>query len=240
MSEPVSKWNNEVRKQMNKYLLMLGLAVFFAVPATSTTEIWQQIMLRDFCVTEGHVTESSPGNFVIQEPRVRAVLGFETPQTAELSFRYLGPTSVLVPLESGIVRTQIGLKLRAEDACNLVYAIWRIAPVSQIVVSIKNNPGQHTFAECQNRGYHNVTPQKSISVAAPKIGNAHSMRAEIVGTQLTVNIDGQLAWEGTLDASAFTFNGPVGFRSDNGQFDAQYFAYQPDVVTMACPNSGLE
>ncbi|HEX3377883.1 MAG TPA: hypothetical protein VHS29_13530 [Candidatus Acidoferrales bacterium] len=225
---------------MNNYLLLLGLTIVSLAPVSSATEAWRQIMLRDFCVTEGRVTESSPGNFVIQDPRARAVLGFATPQTAELSFRYLGPTAVLVPLESGIVRTQIGLKLRAEDGCNLVYAMWRIAPVSQIVVSIKNNPGQHTFAECQNRGYHNITAEKSISIAAPKIGNAHSMRAEIIGTQLTVNIDGQLAWQGVLDASAFTFNGPVGFRSDNGQFDAQYFAYQPDIPTMACPNSGPE
>jgi hypothetical protein len=227
-------------KVMNNFLLLLGLAAFIWAPVARTTETWRQIILRDFCVTEGRVTESSPGNFVIQDPRVRAVLGFKTPQAAELSFRYLGPTTVLVPLESGTVRTQIGLKLRAEDGCNLVYAIWRIAPVSQIVVSIKNNPGQHTFDECQNRGYHNVTPEKSIPIAAPKIGNAHSMRAEIVGTQLTVNVDGQLVWEGELDASAFTFNGPVGFRSDNGQFDAQYFAYQPDIVTMTCPNSGPE
>jgi len=225
---------------MNKYLLLLGLVVLSLTPVASTTETWRQIMLRDFCVTEGRVTESSPGNFVIEDPRVRAVLGFTTPQTAELSFRYLGPTAVLVPLESGTVRTQIGLKLRAEDGCNLVYAIWRIAPVSQLVVSIKNNPGEHTFAKCQNRGYHNVTPEKSIAIAAPKIGSAHSIRGELIGTQLTVNIDGQLAWEGELDASAFTFNGPVGFRSDNGQFDAQYFAYQPSVPTLACLNSGPE
>jgi hypothetical protein len=225
---------------MNKYMLLLGLVALSWTPVAGTTETWRQIVLRDFCVTEGQVTETSPGNFVIHDPRARAVLGFTTPQTAELTFRYLGPTTVLVPLESGTVRTQIGLKLRAEDACNLVYAIWRIAPVSQLVVSIKNNPGQHTFAECQNRGYHNVTPEKFISLAAPKIGSAHSMRAEMIGTQLTVNVDGQLAWEGELDASAFTFNGPVGFRSDNGQFDAQYFAYQPSIVTMACPNSGSE
>jgi len=224
----------------NNYLFLLGVAVLSWAPMASSTDTWRQIVLKNFCVTEGTVTEPSPGNLSIEGPRARAVLGYRTPQTAELSFRYLGPTAVLVPLESGTVRTQIGLKLRAEDGCNLVYAMWRIAPVSQLVVSIKNNPGQHTFAECQNHGYHNVTPAKSISIPTPKIGNAHSMRVEIIGTQLTINIDGQLAWEGVLDASAFTFDGPVGFRTDNGQFDAQYFAFQPSIVTMACPNSGPE
>jgi hypothetical protein len=227
-------------KLLNYYLLLVGLAVLSWAPMASSTDTWRQILLRDFCVTEGRVTESSPGNLDIDDPRTRAVLGLKTPQTAELFFRYLGPTAVQVPLESGTVRTQIGLKLRAEDGCNLVYAMWRIAPVSQLVVSIKNNPGQHTFAECQNHGYHNVTPEKSISIPAPKIGNAHSIRAEIVGTKLTVNVDGQLAWEGVLDATAFSFDGPVGFRTDNGQFDAQYFAFQPSIVAMACPKSGPE
>ena len=34
-------------------------------------------------------------------------------------------------------------KLRAEDACNLVYVMWRIEPQSRLVVSVKRNPGQH-------------------------------------------------------------------------------------------------
>jgi hypothetical protein len=66
------------------------------------------------------------------------------------------------------------------------------------------------------------------------------MRAEITGTQLSVNADGQLVWQGMLDASAFRFDGPVGFRTDNGQFDAQFFAFQPAIGAIVCPKSGPE
>lgn len=220
--------------------LLLTLAILLCAPIASTTQTWQEIQLRYLCVTEGSVQETTPGNLDIDNPRTRAVLDSKTPQTAELFFRYMGPTTVLVPLESGVVRTEIGLKLRAQDACNLVYVMWRILPVSQIVVSIKSNPGEQTSAQCQNRGYHNVTPQKSISVSALKAGSAHSLRAEITGTELTVNADGQLAWQGVLDSSAFKFDGPVGFRSDNGQFDAQLFAFQTITAPVVCPLRGPE
>jgi hypothetical protein len=221
-------------------LPLLIFAALLCAPIASTTQTWQEIQLRYLCVTEGNVQETSPGNMDIYDPRIRAVLGSKTPQTAELFFRYLGPTKVLVPLDSGAVRTEIGLKLRAQDACNLVYVMWRILPVSEIVVSIKSNPGEQTSAQCQNRGYHNVTPQKFISIPALKIGGAHSLRAEITGTELTVNADGQLAWQGVLDSSAFKFDGPVGFRSDNGQFDAQLFAFQSTTAAVVCPKSGPE
>jgi hypothetical protein len=217
-------------------LMMLG--VLLCAPLARSTQIWQEIQLRYLCVTEGSVQELSPGNLDIDDPRTRAVLGSRTPQTAELFFRYMGLTTVLVPLDSGVMRTEIGLKLRAQDACNLVYVMWRVLPVSQIVVSVKSNPGERTSAQCQNRGYHNVTPQKSISIPALKIGGAHSLRAEITGTELIVNADGQLAWQGALDSSAFKFDGPVGFRSDNGQFDAQLFAFQTTTASLVCPQSG--
>lgn len=219
--------------------LLLVLALVWA-PIASTTQTWQEIQLRYLCVTEGTVKEISPGNLYINDPRTRAVVGSQTPQTAELFFRYLGPTAVLVPLDSGAVRTEIGLKLRAHDACNLVYVMWRILPGSEIVVSIKSNPGEQTSAQCQNHGYHNVTPQKFISIPVLKIGSAHSLRAEISGTELTVNADGQLAWQGVLDSSAFKVDGPVGFRSDNGQFDAQLFAYQTTTAAVVCPARGAE
>jgi hypothetical protein len=220
--------------------LLLGLAALLCAPIASTTQTWQEIQLRYLCVTEGSVQETSPGNLDVDNPKTRAVLGSKTPQTAELFFRYTGPSTVLVPLDSGVMRTEIGLKLRAQDACNLVYVMWRVLPVSEIVVSIKSNPGDKTSAQCQNRGYHNVTPQKSISIPALKIGGAHSLRAEITGTELVVNADGQLAWQGVLDSSAFKFDGPVGFRSDNGQFDAQLFAFQTTTTPLVCPQSGPE
>src|SRR5665213_244364 len=145
------KWSGAIG-----FALLLAVAALLCAPMASTTQTWQEIQLRYLCVTEGSVQETSPGNLDIDDPRTRAVLGSKTPQTAELFFRYIGPTAVLVPLDSGVVRTEIGLKLRAQDACNLVYVMWRVLPVSEIVVSIKSNPGEQTSAQCQNRGYHNV------------------------------------------------------------------------------------
>ena len=42
--------------------------------------------------------------------------------------------------------------------------MWRIEPESKLVVSVKSNPGQHTSAECGNRGYRNIKPRRSTPV----------------------------------------------------------------------------
>jgi hypothetical protein len=49
-----------------------------------------------------------------------------TPQAVEARLTYLGHTRDVARLGSGAMREQFGLKLRAHDACNLVYAMWRI------------------------------------------------------------------------------------------------------------------
>ncbi len=91
---------------------------------------------------------------------MRAYLNAITAHQVEVHFTYLGSTGNEARLGSGELRRQFGLKLRAQDACNLVYAMWRIEPESKLVVSIKSNPGQHTSAECGNRGYRNIKPQR--------------------------------------------------------------------------------
>ena len=69
-----------------------------------------------------------------------------TVQDAEARFKYLGPTSQEARLGSGESRRQFGLRLRAQDPCNLVYAMWRIEPEPMLVVSVKRNPGMHSSA----------------------------------------------------------------------------------------------
>jgi hypothetical protein len=54
--------------------------------------------------------------------------------------------------------------------------MWRIEPESELVVSVKSNPGQHTSAECGNRGYRNI---KSRPVPVLRSGHTHDLRAEI-------------------------------------------------------------
>jgi hypothetical protein len=55
------------------------------------------------------------------------------------------------PLASGELRRQIGLKLQAEDTCNLIYAIWHIEPDAMVAVSVKRNAGMHTHEQRERR-----------------------------------------------------------------------------------------
>jgi hypothetical protein len=117
--------------------------------------------------------------------------------------------------------------------------MWRISPVSSLVVSVKSNPGQHRHAECGNSGYTNI--RGTLSRPVPKIteGSEHSLRATLNGTSLSVNVDGALAWDGSVSEDVLRFDGPVGMRSDNAQFDFQFFA-QPLSTTFACDKNRTE
>jgi hypothetical protein len=113
------------------------------------------------------------------------------------------------------------LKLRAQDACNLVDALWRIEPKSKLVVSVKSNPGQHTSAECGNRGYRNIKPRRSTPVPVLHSGDTHDLRAEINADEMKVFADNQIVWEGSLGPEVVSFDGPLGIRSDNARLQIQ-------------------
>ncbi|HEY1481480.1 MAG TPA: hypothetical protein VGF19_02045, partial [Candidatus Acidoferrum sp.] len=147
-----------------------------------------------------------------------------TSQDVEARFTYLGSTGNEARLGSGELRRQFGLKLHAEDACNLVYAMWRIEPESRLVVSIKSNPGQHTSAECANRGYKNIKPAHSSPVPSLSEGQAHSLHAAMQGQDLKVYVDDRLVWQGLLNTETAGLQGPVGIRSDNARLELQLFA----------------
>jgi hypothetical protein len=112
-------------------------------------------------VTEGTIAELPGHRLSVSVPKIRAYLDAITPQAVEVHFKYLGSTGNEARLGSGELRRQFGLKLRAQDACNLVYARWRIEPESKLVVSVKTNPLQQTSAECGKRGYRNIKPRVS-------------------------------------------------------------------------------
>jgi hypothetical protein len=158
---------------------------------------------------------------------MRAYLNALTPQSVEADFTYLGSTGNEARLGSGELRRQFGLKLRAQDACNLVYAMWRIEPESKIVVSVKSNPQEHSSAQCGNRGYQNIKPQRSWPVPALSAGSTHTLRAEMNGAEMKVFADNSLAWEGSVGPDALRFDGPVGMRSDNARLQIEFAAGQP-------------
>jgi hypothetical protein len=177
------------------------------------------------CVTEGAIEQSgTERRWSISVYKMRAYVNVMTEPVVEVRFHYLGPTADEVPLGSGTLRRQLGLKLRAQDACNLVYAMWRIEPESKLVVSVKSNPGQHTSAQCGNRGYHNIKPRRSAPMPALDAAGVHTLRAEMDGAQLRVFADNKRIWDGSVTPDALGFDGPLGIRSDNVRLEIQLLA----------------
>jgi len=197
---------------------------------------WVTIPHAKLCVTEGALGQAAGNRLTVDVPKMRAFVTTATTQEVEARFTYLGQTAEASKLGSGEMRIQFGLKLHAQDPCNLVYAMWRIEPESKLVVSIKSNPGQHTSAECTNHGYRNIKPAHSSPVPVLRPGSAHTLRAEMNGDELHVYADNNLVWEGSLGPEAQNLNGPVGMRSDNAHLELEFLAGQS---TGAHPNYQL-
>lgn len=178
----------------------------------------------ELCVTNGVVSARQGGHLTIATASARAVvrnLARSEDQTAEIRFRYLGPSETDKPLASGEMRRQIGLKLQAEDTCNLIYAMWHIAPDAHIAVSVKRNIGMHTHDRCGAGGYVSVVPQSRVDPAPILTGGVNTLRADLRGTDLTVMANGKLAWRGRL--GGILPSGAVGFRTDNVQAILDYY-----------------
>lgn len=185
------------------------------------------VPLGKLCITEGKIENPGDNRLSVSVPKMRAFVASPTLQEVEAHFTYLGPTKDSSPLSSGELRRQFGLKLRAQDGCNLVYAMWRIEPKSELVVSVKSNPGMTQSSECDAHGYHTIKPTRDINVPEIKRGQHYTLRAIIDGDKMRVYGNNKLVWEGLLGAEAQAFNGPVGVRSDNGRFDFGLFAALP-------------
>lgn len=197
-------------------LLSIALAMTGVRVAFGKTVLPHSISRADLCVTEGRIEGGTASSlFTVDSPKMRAYVNAKPVQSIEARFTYLGATSHDLPLGSGAMRRQFGLKLRAQDACNLVYAMWRIEPDSKLVISVKENPGQHLSAECGNGGYRNIKPQRSSSPPKLRAGDVHTLRADLTPTAMNVYIDETLAWQGPLGSDVLKWNERVGIRSDN-------------------------
>ena len=205
---------------------------------------WLSIHRDRLCVTEGTIEQVGDHRLSVDVPKMRAYVNEWTAQSAELRFTYLGGTSQESRLGSGAIRRQFGLKLHAQDPCNLVYAIWRVAPESKLVVSVKKNPYAHSSAECGNRGYENIKPRKVSAVPRLEPGQSHTLRAEMKNSELRVFVDNQEVWEGDVGSDAAELGGPVGIRSDNARLEFEFLAREsngphPDYIK-ACKASAAE
>ena len=181
----------------------------------------------NLCVTEGTLEVLPEQRLAVKVPKMRAYVNAYTLPVAEARFTYLGSTGNEAPLASGEMRRQFGLKLRAQDACNLVYAMWRIEPQSKLVVSVKSNPGEHSSAQCSNHGYQNIKARRSSPVPTLSPGEMHTLRAQMNGPEMEVFADNALVWEGSVGPDALAFDGPVGIRSDNARLQIDLRAGQP-------------
>jgi hypothetical protein len=181
------------------------------------------VPVANLCVTEGSIESSSPVRAVVKVPKMRAYLNRPSSDPAELRVTFLGATTSEARLGSGAWREQFGLKLRAADPCNLLYVMWRLKPRSELVVSIKQNPGQRTSAECGNHGYRNLKPRFHAALPELAPGGSHRLRAETDAESLKAFVDERLVWEGPLEAAS-SLSGPVGLRTDNVQLEFELSA----------------
>lgn len=181
-----------------------------------------RIALERLVQTKGELQPAAQGRFLVNVPKMRAVAPSGDSEEAVLRFRYLGPTEEQSTLQSGASRQQLGLKLRAENGCNLVYAMWRFAPKPGIQVQVKRNPGMTTHAECGNDGYSTVAPSKKAKAPVIEANEGeHLLRARWQGKRLELSADGVTVWEGELPPDAMSLSGPVGIRSDNVRWEGE-------------------
>lgn len=177
------------------------------------------IAQSNLCVTEGRLDPLAGGQLSVTVPKMRAFVLLPSRDEAELRFTYRGPTEVESRLQSGILREQFGLKLRARDACNLLYVMWHVRPDRRLAVSVKSNPGQHSSRECGNHGYEEIRPSTGGALPPLLPGAHHRLHASIGSDQLQVDVDGHVVWQGPLTAPAAGLDGPVGVRTDNARIE---------------------
>jgi hypothetical protein len=170
--------------------------------------------VTDVCVTMGDITSGA-----IREPTVRAFARGAAGEAAQLMFTFNGDADRTRALANGALRRQMGLKLRAQDSCNVLYVMWRLDPRPMLEVSVKANPGKRSHQECGADGYTKLKPASHRALPSLELGSTHALRAEIVGDTLSAWADGVLVWSGTLPEQAGAISGPAGMRSDNVKLD---------------------
>jgi hypothetical protein len=204
---------------------LIALVVFAIAPtlAGAPAPRYEGVGLGRLEVTAGAVGRAD-GWLVTRSGEMRGVMRDAGRHAAagRLRFRLTGPSDDVTPLGSGLVRQQIGLKLRAADPCNLVYVMWRTAPDSRIAIFVKRNPGQSTSAECGNRGYTDVAtvPAATAADGDVQVLEARTARRADGSLALTVLTDG-VVWDREVLPAALVagLEGPLGVRSDNGAYE---------------------
>lgn len=199
-------------RRRHLFLALCVASFFVSTPATA------QVRAGDFDVSDGKIQAAAKHRLLVSTKEMRATLKFTTEQTATVKFTYLGPTKEVSRFARGEVRSQLGIKLRAQNDCNAIYVIWHFAPDPRIAVSVQRNPGKRTRAECLDRGFiNNLKPRLSDSPPPVEPNQPHVLTATMSDSDLTVTADNKMVWWGNLGPAALALRGPVGLRSDNAR-----------------------
>lgn len=192
------------------------LILVLCLAAIGVPPVKAQLQPKDFDVPDGKIETAAGNRLIVSTKEMRATLKFPTQQNVTVKFAYLGPTMEVSRLGNGEVRSQFGIKLRAQDTCNIVYIMWHFAPEQKMAVSVKRNPGKRTHEDCLDNGYiNNIKPRISALPQAVRPDQPRTLSASLSGSYLTVTADNSVVWEGDLGPVALEFDGPVGLRSDN-------------------------
>ncbi len=223
-----------MRASRFSFSLALIAQISLAAPLMSQTGHEQRVhvALSDLCVTEGTITALPAHRLLVTDPNVHATMNRETPQDIEAHFVYLGPSDDSDTPSSGQNHHQFGFELYAQDACNLVYVMWRLEPESNIAVFVKSNREQHIHGDCGRRGTITVEAEHTLPLPPVRAEehSAHTLRAEIAGPALLVFADGTLVWRGALPSEVLHSHGPVGIHCDNAKLEI--------LLTVAAPVAG--
>ena len=197
-----------------RHLFLALCLVSFALPTPAKA----QVSPGDFDVTDGKIQAAKGHRLSVSTKEMRATLKFTTEQTATVKFTYLGPATEVSRPGSSKVLSQFGIKLRAQNDCNVIYVMWHFAPDQKIAVSIKRNPGKRTHTECLDRGYiNNLKPRLSDSPPSVEPNQPHVLTATMSDSDLSVTADNKLVWWGDLGPAALALRGPVGLLTDNAR-----------------------
>lgn len=198
---------------MKRFVLGLGLVVLVTLP---TVKAQTKTQLGEFEVSDGKIDKAVGNRFIVDSKEMRLTLKKRSPsQKVTVNFTYFGPTKEVSHLGNGEVRHQFGIKLKAQDMCNLVYVMWNF-DTQRIAVSVKLNPGQRTHEECLDRGYVNdIKPRVLVRPPIVQVDQPHILYADLEGQELIVKADGGMVWQGTLVPVVQNFTDSVGLRSDN-------------------------
>lgn len=175
-------------------------------------------MISPLQVTSGELTQA----VLIDHPTVRAVIPGSSGLTIATEGIYHGPSSTLAPLSSGEVRQQVGVKLLAQNGCNVLYAMMRLTGTLGLEISLKRNPGQTTSAQCGANGY---TKLLFLDWAGSLLeaDSPFKLSAGLLNGMLTVNCEApfvnpvQGSLQVNLSGYPLDFSGPAGIRTDNSR-----------------------